>query len=354
MKALAPILTGVFILAACSPSPEAGSASPAPAESAEETRVVNVYSSRHYASDRAIYAEFTEQTGIEVNLIEANGDTLIERVRADGERSPADVLVTVDAARLYRADQAGLFAPTDFASLLPGVAENLVHPDGHWVSLAKRARVIAYANDRVDPSEISTYEDLAGPEWAGRICIRSSGNVYNQSLLAAIIARSGEEAAEAWANGINANMARAPQGGDTDQLRGIAAGECDVAIVNQYYYATLARSEDPANLAVADAVSLIFPNQDMGGTHVNVSGAGIAVNAPHPEEAEALIAFFLSEFGQRTFAEMTNEFPVIAGTSWDNPVLDAMVPFVEDDRDINELGENNAAAQRVFDRVGWP
>lgn len=353
MKALATIFAGALALAACSQAPE--SASTGSDTAAEETtRVVNVYSSRHYASDRAIYAAFTEETGIEVNLIEAGGDQLIERVRADGERSPADVLITVDAARLYRADEAGLFAPTDFASMVPGIAEHLIHPDGHWVSLAKRARVIAYARDRVDPSTLSNYEDLTGPEWEGRICIRSSGNVYNQSLLAAIIERSGEEAAEAWATGINANMARAPQGGDTDQLRGIAAGECDVAIVNQYYYGSLARSDDAANNAVAEAVGLIFPNQEMGGTHVNVSGAGVAVNAPHPEEAQQLIAFFLSEFGQRAFAELTNEFPVIEGSEYDNPVLEAMLPFVEDDVDMGALGENNATAQRVFDRVGWP
>ncbi|MBR9825585.1 MAG: extracellular solute-binding protein [Alphaproteobacteria bacterium] len=351
MKALAKILTGVLVLAACSPAPESATETTDTAQ--ETTRIVNVYSSRHYASDRAIYAAFTEETGIEVNLIEAGGDQLIERVRADGERSPADVLITVDAARLYRADEAGLFAPTDFSGMLPDIADHLIHPEGHWVSLAKRARVIAYSVDRVDPSEISNYEDLAGPEWEGRICIRSSGNVYNQSLMAGLIARSGEEAAEAWAQAINNNMARAPQGGDTDQIRGIAAGECDVAIVNNYYYGSLARSDDPANNAVAEAVGLIFPNQDMGGTHINVSGAGIAVNAPHPEEARELIAFFLGDFGQRAFAEMTNEYPVVETTQWDNPVLEASLPFVEDTRNVNELGENNAVAQRVFDRVGW-
>lgn len=351
MKALATILTGALVLAACSQAPETAASSDSEAQA--EQRVVNVYSSRHYSSDRAIYAAFTEETGIEVNLIEAGGDQLIERVRADGDRSPADVLITVDAARLYRADEAGLFAPTDFNALLPDVADHLIHPEGHWVSLAKRARVIAYSRDRVDPSEISDYEDLTGPEWEGRICIRSSGNVYNQSLMASIIARSGEDAAEAWANGIVANMARAPQGGDTDQIRAIAAGDCDVAVVNNYYYGSLARSDDAANNAVANAVGLIFPNQDNDGTHINVSGAGVAVNAPHPEEARELIAFFLSGFGQRAFAELTNEYPVIADAEWDNPVLAGTLPFTEDTRNINELGENNATAQRIFDRTGW-
>lgn len=351
MKALAKILTGALVLSACSPA--ADTVGETAAETETTTRVVNVYSSRHYSSDRAIYAAFTEETGIEVNLIEAGGDTLIERVRADGERSPADVIVTVDAARLHRADEAGLFAPTDFSALLDGVDEHLIHPEGHWVAVSKRARVIAYASNRVEAGEITSYADLADPAWQGRICIRSSGNVYNQSLLAGLIARDGEDAAQAWAQGIVDNMAREPQGGDTDQLRGIAAGDCDVAVVNHYYYALLARSDDPANAAVANGIELVFPDQETGGTHVNISGVGIAVNAPHPAEAQALVEFFLSDFSQRAFVEMTNEIPVIENTQWDNPVVAGFLPFVEDSRNVNELGENNATAQRVFDRVGW-
>ncbi len=333
-----------IILAACS--------QPAATDS-DSARVVNVYSARHYSSDDAIYAAFTEQTGITVNLVTAGGDQLIERVRADGERSPADVIITVDAARLHRAEEAGLFARSDFSDLTAGIPANLIDPQGYWVSIAKRARVIAYSNTRVQPGEIETYEDLADPRWQGRICVRSSGNAYNQSLLASIIARSGEEAAEAWAQGLVDNMARAPQGGDTTQLEGVAAGECDVAVVNHYYYALMVNSDEPARQAAAGTVSLLFPNQQTSGTHINVSGAGIAANAPHPAEARALIDFFFSPDAQRMFAEMTNEIPAIADTAWENPTLEAMLPFVEDERNVSELGDHNATAQRIFDRVGW-
>tara|TARA_R110002073_G_scaffold126503_4_gene271246 strand:+ start:178 stop:1218 length:1041 start_codon:yes stop_codon:yes gene_type:complete len=322
-------------------------------DAADSARVVNVYSARHYASDDAIFAAFTEQSGIAVNLIAAGGDQLIERVRADGERSPADVIITVDAARLHRAEQAGLFAPSDFSALTATVPANLIDPQGYWVSMAKRARVIAYSSARVQPGEIETYEDLADPRWRGRVCVRESGNAYNQSLLASIIARSGEAAAEAWAQGIVDNMARPPQGGDTTQIQGIAAGVCDLAVVNHYYYALLANSDDPERQADAAAVSLLFPNQQTSGTHINVSGAGIAVNAPHPDEARALIEFFFSDDAQRMFAEMSNEIPVNVDANWDNPTLAAMLPFVEDDRNVSELGDHNATAQRIFDRVGW-
>tara|TARA_R110002072_G_scaffold4404_1_gene30898 strand:+ start:223 stop:1263 length:1041 start_codon:yes stop_codon:yes gene_type:complete len=319
----------------------------------DSARVVNVYSARHYSSDDAIFAAFTEQSGIAVNLIAAGGDQLIERVRADGERSPADVIITVDAARLHRAEQAGLFAPSDFSALTTSVPANLIDPQGYWVSMAKRARVIAYSSTRVQPGEIETYEDLADPRWRGRICVRESGNAYNQSLLASIVARSGEAAAEAWAQGVVDNMARPPQGGDTTQIEGVAAGECDLAIVNHYYYALMVNSDEPARQAAAATVSLLFPNQQTSGTHINVSGAGIAVNAPHPDEARALIEFFFSDDAQRMFAEMSNEIPVIADANWDNPTLAAMLPFVEDDRNVSELGDHNATAQRIFDRVGW-
>ncbi|MAC38902.1 MAG: Fe(3+) ABC transporter substrate-binding protein [Oceanicaulis sp.] len=338
------------LAAACSqPDTTAGAGS----EQADAPRVVNVYSARHYRSDAAIYAAFTEQTGIEVNLIEASGDQLIERVRADGPRSPADVIITVDAARLHRAEEAGLFAQSDFAGFTPEIADNLIDPDGYWIAIAKRARVLAYSNQRVQPDEVSTYEDLADPRWEGRICVRESGNAYNQSLLASMVARLGEAEAEAWAAGIVANMARPPQGGDITQIIGVAAGDCDIAITNHYYYLLMQNSGEAANRAAAEAVTLFFPNQETSGAHVNISGAGIAVNAPHPEEARELIAFFLSDEAQRMFAEMTNEIPVVEGVEWENERLDAVMPFVADSRNVSELGDHNATAQRIFDRVGW-
>ena len=350
MKSFIPAIALASLAVACSPQPASETADDA---AASEPRVVNVFSARHYRSDGAVFSAFTEATGIEVNLVEANGDQLIERIRADGERSPADVIITVDAARLHRTEEAGLFAATDFSAMTGDIPEYMVHPDGYWVSFAKRARVIARSTERVADGEISTYEELAGPEWQGRICIRESGNAYNQSLLASIVARSGEAAAEEWAAGIVANMARPPQGGDRDQLRGIAAGECDVAVVNHYYFAMMANSEQEADQAVANATTLVFPNQETSGAHVNVSGAGIAVNAPHPDEARELITFLLSDTAQALFAELSNELPVVAEAQWDNPVLETMLPFVEDSRTVSELGENNATAQRIFDRVGW-
>lgn len=353
MRLAALLLASVTGLAACTPATDETASTPENAEAETAQRVVNVYSARHYRSDDAVYAAFTEQTGIEVNLISARGDQLIARVAADGERSPADVIITVDAARLHRAEQAGLFAQSDFSDFLPDVPSHLVDPDNFWIAFAKRARVIAYSSERVQPGEVTRYEDLADPAWNDRICVRGSGNAYNQSLLASVVAAGGEEAAESWASAIVENMARDPQGGDRDQLRGIAAGECDVAIVNHYYYAMLANSGEEADRAAAAASTLVFPNQDDRGSHVNVSGAGIAVNAPHPEEARELIAFFLSDDAQRMYAEMTNEIPVIASVEWENDVLSAMLPFAEDQLNVSELGDNNETAQRIFDRVGW-
>jgi len=318
-----------------------------------DSEVVNVYSARHYDSDQVAYASFTEETGIVVNLVEASGDLLIERIRTDGDRSPADVVITVDASRLQRAEEDGLFAQTDFSSIAARVPDRFIDPDGFWIGFALRTRVIAYAEDRVDPSEITSYMDLADPRWQGRICIRSSDNAYNQSLLASIIAHHGEEAAEAWARSVVANFARPPQGGDTDQLQAIHAGECDVAVVNHYYYLRLANSDNPGDQGVTNGIGLIFPAGEYG-THVNISGAGIAANAPHPENAEALIRFLLSESGQRVYVELANEFPAVEGTAFDNPSVRELMGFQADTLNMSTLGDNAGAARRVFDRAGWP
>ena len=337
-------MVSLSALSACSPS---GSGS--------DAGEVNVYTARHYASDDALYQAFTEETGIEVNVIEAPGDLLIERVRADGERSQADVVVTVDAGRLWRADEAGLFqSAPELADVLAQVPASLRQPDGDWFGFATRVRVVAYAKDRVDPSLISTFEDLTDPQWQGRICVRSSNNVYNQSLLAAMVAQDGAEAADAWAQGIVNNMARAPQGGDTDQIRAVAARECDVAIINHYYLARFMRSEDPADQDIASQIGVIFAGLGDGGAHVNVSGAGLAANAPNRENAIALLRFLLTEDSQRLFAELTNEYPVIPGVTYDNDVLDAFGAYASDDVNVDALGANAAEAQRIFDRVGWP
>lgn len=316
---------------------------------------VNLFTARHYASDAAVYAAFTEETGITVNVLEAPADQLIERMRAEGARSPADVVITVDAGRLWRADQAGLFQPApELAEALQAVPANLRHPDGHWFGFASRVRVVVYAQGRVDAGEITDFLDIADERWRGRLCVRSSSNVYNQSLMAGLIDAVGAEQAEAWAAGIAANLARAPQGGDTDQIRAVAAGECDIAIVNHYYLARLQRAEDPADRAVADAVGMVFPSLAGRGAPFNISGAGLAANAPNRDNALELMRFLLTETGQRQFAELTNEFPVVEGVAYDNPVLASYPEISPDPINVNVLGENATEAQRIFDRVGWP
>src|ERR671915_2209246 len=230
--------------------------------------VVNIYSSRHYQTDEALYAGFTKATGIKVNRIEAGEDALIERIRNEGARSPADVLITVDAGRLWRAEQLGLFQPVKSATLEARIPQNLREPGGQWFGFSMRARIIAYNKDKVRPGEISSYEELAEPKWKGRVCMRSSTNIYNLSLMGALIDHLGEARAEAWAKNVRANLAQEPKGGDTDQLKAVAAGQCDVTVSNQYYYARLARSEKPDEQQVAERIGLVFPNQASWGTHV--------------------------------------------------------------------------------------
>ncbi len=318
---------------------------------------VNVYSSRHYNTDQALYDEFTEATGIAVNLIEAKGDALIERMVAEGESSPADVFITADGSRIARAVEAGLLQPIDSQTLTAVVPENLRHPDGLWFGLSTRVRGIIYAKDRVDPGAITTYEDLAGPDWQGKICIRSSSNVYNQSLVASMIAADGLEAAEGWANAIVGNMARDPQGGDTDQIKAVAAGECDVAVANHYYLARLIRSDDEEDKAVADAVGIIFPNQDEPdqegkGAHANVSAAGVAAHAPNKEAAIKFVEYLATPSAQAYFADGNNEYPVVEGVKL-SPVLEEWGDFKTDAVAVTAFGQNNADALKAMDRAGW-
>lgn len=326
--------------------------------SAQDENVVNVYSARHYESDAELYQGFTDATGIEVNVIEAEADELLERIRSEGENSPADVIITVDAGRLWRAEEAGLLEPIDSEVLTATIPENLRHPEGLWFGLAKRARVIVFDKNEVDPSELSSYQDLADPRWQGRICIRSSGNVYNQSLLASIIASEGAEAAEAWAQGLVNNLARDPQGGDTDQIKAVAAGECDIAVVNHYYLARLladaasGNPQDPASAEVAERIGLFFPNQEDRGAHVNITGAAVVASAPHRDNAVALLEYLVTTEAQANFADGSFEFPVVAGAS-PNEVVSGFGDFVQDSLNLAALGENNPEAVRIMDRVGW-
>jgi iron(III) transport system substrate-binding protein len=318
-----------------------------------QENVVNVYSGRHYQTDEALYAGFTKATGIKVNRIEASEDAIIERIRNEGERSPADVMITVDAGRLWRADQLALFQPAKSATLEKRIPESLRHPEGHWFGFSTRARVIAYNKERVKPGEISTYEELADPKWKGRVCMRSSTSIYNLSLMGALIDHLGESRAEAWAKGVRENLAQDPKGGDTDQLKAVAAGLCDVTVSNQYYYARLARSAKPDEKQVADKLGIVFPNQASWGTHVNISGAGVLKHAPHRAAAVRFLEYLASDEAQRYFADGNNEWPAVRGVKVDNPVLNALGDFKADRINVAVLGRNQASSQKIYDRVAW-
>jgi iron(III) transport system substrate-binding protein len=315
-------------------------------------QVLNLYSSRHYQTDEALYENFTKKTGIKVNRIEANEDALLERLKNEGGRSPADVLVTVDAGRLWRAEQMGLFQPVRSKALEERIPAELRHPDGLWFSFSVRARPIFYAKGAVNPTEIKDYEDLADPRWKGKVCVRSSSNMYNLSLMSSMIAGAGPVKAEAWAKGVVANFARDPKGGDTDQLKAVASGECRLAIANTYYYVRLARSAKPEEKAIAEKVGVIFPNQAGRGTHVNVSGAGVLKNAPHKEAAIKFLEYLASDEAQSYFADGNNEYPAVP-TVKSNAALQSLGDFRKDSLNVSLLGRNQAAAQQVYDRAGW-
>lgn len=319
---------------------------------AEDAGEVNVYSHRHYNTDQQLFDRFTEETGVRVNVVTASADELITRLETEGAESPADVLITVDAGRLYRALDRGLLQPVASSTLDANVPTHLRHPEGYWYGLTRRARIVVYAPDRVDPAQLSTYEALADPTWDDRILIRSSSNIYNQSLLASLIAHLGETEAEAWAAGMVENMARDPQGGDRDQIRAVAAGEGDLAVVNTYYLGRMLNSDDPQDVEAGQSVAVFFPNQDGRGAHVNVSGAGVTANAPNRDQAVRLLEFLTSDEAQALFAEANYEYPVKPGVAW-APTLQEWGEFRADTLNLARLGELNDGAVRIFDRVGW-
>lgn len=318
---------------------------------AQET-AINLYTSRHYNTDEALYDEFADQSGIGINLIEGSANELIERIKSEGANSPADVFCTVDAGTLWRADQEGLFQPVESDLLTTAIPANLRHPDGHWFGFSTRARVIMYNKANVDPSQISRYEDLADPMWEGKVLIRSSSNIYNQSLLAAMIESLGPEAAEVWAAGVMDNMARPPEGGDTDQIKALAAGQGDLAVSNTYYLARLLSSDQPEDQEVAAKVGVIFPNQADRGTHVNISGCGVVATAPNQEGAIQFLEYLVTPGAQRYFADGNNEYPVVEGVAPNSAVL-SLGEFQAEDVNAVVYGENNADAVKTFDRVGW-
>ncbi len=313
---------------------------------------VNVYSGRHYDSDLAIYDVFTRKTGIKVNIIEAGGDELIERLSREADASPADLFVTADAGMLWRAKQRGILRPIANPDVLERVPAHFRDADNDWVGLSKRARIIIYNKSQGAPAGLATYDDLAKPEFRGKICVRSSTNVYNQSLLASIIEHVGDAKAEDWVKGVVANLARDPEGNDTTQIEAVAAGECDLSIVNTYYLARYIGAEDKKMRMIGGNVGFLFPNQRTTGTHVNVSGAGVARYAPNPENAEALIAYLLSDEAQQAFAAGNNEYPVVEGIGPIGPVA-GFGAFRADDIEMTALGEHQAQAVRIFDKSGW-
>ena len=316
-----------------------------------EEKTLNIYSARHYQTDEALYGGFTKKTGIKINRIEGKEEELLERLKNEGSNSPADVLITVDASRLAQAHELGLFAPVKSTVLESRIPAHLRTDD--WFAFSTRARVIVYAKDSVNADDVRSYADLSNPKLKGKVCTRSGSHPYNLSLMASIIANQGEAQAEAWARGVVANFARAPKGGDTDQIKAVAAGECGVTISNTYYLARLMRSEKAEDQAVVAKVGVVWPDQAGKGTHINVSGGGMLKNAPHKKAAVKFLEYLASDEAQRYFADGNNEWPVVAGLKIANPALDKLGAFKADTLPVGSLAMYRAKAQMIFDRAGY-
>lgn len=320
----------------------------APAWAAGE---LNLYSSRHYDTDERLYSDFEEQTGITINRIEDKADVLIERIQAEGANSPADVLLTVDAGRLWRAEELGLLQPIESDVLAESIPEHLRDDEGHWFGFSKRVRIIFYdKNDVENPPQ--TYAALADPQYEGMVCTRSGSNIYMLSLMAAIIEHKGEAAAEEWARGVWNNRARDPQGGDTDQLRAIVSGECDIVIANTYYFARALRKDVDGLSGSTDMIGWVFPNAGTTGAHANISGAGVVATAPNRENAVRFLEYLASQQAQEYFAEGNDEYPVVVGVELPDS-LKEMGEYEEDSLTLTAYGANQSLAQQIYDRVGY-
>jgi len=317
---------------------------------AEETQL-NLYSARHYQTDEALYANFTQQTGIRINRIEGKEDELLERIKNEGANSPADIFLTVDAARLATAHELGLFAPLASKTLESRIPAHLRTED--WFSFSTRARVIVYNKAAVKPGDVQNYEDLANPKLKGKLCSRSGSHPYNLSLMASIIAHHGEAKAEELARGMVANFARAPKGGDTDQIKAVSAGECGVTVSNTYYVARLMRSTKQEDIKLMEKVGIVWPNQTTTGTHINVSGGGMLKTAPHKEAAVKFLEYLSSDQAQRYFADGNNEWPAVESVKIANPALDSLGKFKADKMPVRNLAMYQAKAQIIFDRAGF-
>ncbi|SIT07573.1 Fe(3+) ABC transporter substrate-binding protein [Belliella pelovolcani] len=318
----------------------------------DQEEVVNVYTHRHYEADQQLFDQFTEKTGIKVNVVSASADELIQKLELEGANSPADVLITVDAGRLHRAVEKDLVQAVESEILNTNIPSKFREPGNKWFGLTFRARILAYSKERVDPSELSTYEALTEENWKGRVLTRSSENIYNQSLLASIIANNGEAAAEEWAGNLLANMARTPKGSDRDQVKAVASGEGDVAIVNTYYIGIMLNDANEEERKAAEKIAIFFPNQDDRGTHINISGAAVTKYAPNKDNAVKLIEFLSEVEAQNFLASINFEYPVNPKAEYSD-LLKEWGSFKADEINLSELGKRNKDAVIIFDRVGW-
>ncbi|MGD1886722.1 MAG: extracellular solute-binding protein [Cohaesibacteraceae bacterium] len=319
---------------------------------------LNLYSSRHYDTDERLYSDFEELTGITINRIEASAEELIARMDEEGANSPADILMTVDAGRLWRADQLGLFQPYESADLDERVPSYLRHPAGHWYGFSQRARVIFYDKSDVANPPMS-YQDLADPQYEGQVCARSSSNIYMLSLMAGLVGHLGEDAATQWGEGLVSNFAREPEGNDTAQIRALVSGECDIVLSNTYYFGRILRRLAEGNpvegfedQAAIDGIGWVFPNQEDSGSHVNISGAGIAANAPNPENAALFLEYLASDQAQAYFSAGNDEYPAVMGTPISASVAQLGF-FRQDTQNLSVLGENQPLAQEIYNGIGY-
>ncbi len=324
-----------------------------------QDQVLNLYSARHYSTDEALYNNFTKATGIKINRVDADDAGILARLKAEGTASPADVILLVDAARLYKGEVDGLFKPVKSPVLEAAIpAQYRAHatPEGTtWFGFSTRARVVVYDKIKVKREDVDTYEELADPKNKGRICIRSGSHPYNLSLFGAVTEHLGEQKAEAWLKGLAANLARDPKGGDTDQIKGVGAGECQVAVSNTYYIARLIRSNAPEDRALMERVGIVFPNQSTWGTHVNIAGGAVAKNAKNPANAVKFLEYLASADAQNYFANGNNEWPVAVGVKVSNPALQAMSggSFKSETIPVAAIGANQVKVQQMLDRVGF-
>lgn len=344
---ISSFIIGAAVLSGCTADPSSLKTSVGNKE-----EVVNIYSDRHYDTDRELYSIFEETTGIKVNVVEGKSDELIERLSREGNDTSADILITADAGRLHRAKEKGLLQSIDSKKLEVSIPENLKDSDKQWFGLTVRGRVFVYSKDRVNPSELSTYEDLANPKWKGKVLVRPSDSIYNQSLLASFIELNGEESAKKWASGIVSNMAQTPQGNDRDQAKAVVAGIGDIAIMNTYYLGKMLNSSDPAEIEVAKKVGIFFPDQTGDGTHINISGAGVTAYSKNKENAVKFIEFLASEKSQKIFADLNYEYPVNPAVE-PSALLKSWGEFKSQEIPLSRLGELNQRAVEIFGEVGW-